>query len=257
MTTDEFVGAIWKRYSQSEQFNEKNIKQDRIEYGRRRGWLDGQDALFLYKDIDKKNASRIVHDFIRKELKEQDEADWNNAKKLKDIYDCHVCVNHVVQVVEKGIITPRQEDVFGMSDMLSSSEGNEIVERIFDVQLRALSGDKLNDKRKGTGTLHENGSEGEKRIIRLELKEALEMVSSGRFDYLIDLRSSAEYERRHLENARNISLSSILECPRQFGDINSVDIGVYCEKGYQSEIVAECLSENNYESVYYFAYSSN
>lgn len=84
------------------------------------------------KPLDRKTVAKTVHEYLLNTLGIQDEANWDAAKELKDLYDCRTCVNHVAQVYVKGIMSAAhpQEKVFGMGEPVSSDELAQIVERV-------------------------------------------------------------------------------------------------------------------------------
>lgn len=90
------------------------------------------------KILEKRDAAQIIHFFIRQTKIEEDESTWEKAKKLKDLYDCHSCVDHVAQIFVKGIITPSSESVFGMRNMIMEKEAIIIINRIFEKDKRIV-----------------------------------------------------------------------------------------------------------------------
>ena len=88
--------------------------------------------------LEKRNAARIIHFFLRYTHLEEDEPDWDKAKILKDLYDCRVCVDHVGQIYVKGIIEPASVDVFGMRDIINSEEAQIIISKVFDKSRRII-----------------------------------------------------------------------------------------------------------------------
>ncbi len=81
----------------------KDLKPDEIfDSGLKALWLESEDLIFRDKFLERRNAARIVHEFLRRVLKEPDEDDISGAKTLKDLYDCHVCTAHIAQVYSKG-----------------------------------------------------------------------------------------------------------------------------------------------------------
>lgn len=108
-----------------------------LEYGRQRGWLEPQDLLEAEKPLIRRQAARILHEFLRKECGEADEADWGSAGKLADLYDCRVCVNHVAQVYAKGIMGPMSCSMEGVSEPSERvSEENQEKIKIFGMEKR-------------------------------------------------------------------------------------------------------------------------
>lgn len=99
LTTKELIELIASRYLDTSKI------ADIFEYGRKRGWLEEQDILFLSIEIERRNAARIIHEFLRIERGFSEIRDWSNAKKLKDLYDCRVCAKHIANVVERGIMS--------------------------------------------------------------------------------------------------------------------------------------------------------
>jgi len=99
-------------------------------YGRKRGWLESQEAEFSDWKIDKRSAARIVHEFIRTELSNKDIDDIKKATVLKDLYDCRVCANHIAQVYLKGIMKAKSENEFGLVDKVTKEEALDIIGRM-------------------------------------------------------------------------------------------------------------------------------
>ena len=71
--------------------------------GRKEGWLDAEDEVFKDKPINRKNVARICHMYLLKVMKAAD-LDISGAEKLRDLYDCRVCANHIAQVYMRGIM---------------------------------------------------------------------------------------------------------------------------------------------------------
>lgn len=95
-------------------------------------------GLIMNNQLEKRDAARIIHFFLRYTHIEEDEPDWEKAKMLKDLYDCRICVDHVGQIYVKGIIEPYSQDIFGMRNIISSEESKKIVARIFEKNQRIL-----------------------------------------------------------------------------------------------------------------------
>lgn len=107
--------------------------------GRKRGWLEEQDRLWEERPIEKRQASRIVHEFLRIEGHEKDERDIRKAQKLEDLYHCRVCANHVAQVFVKEIIPARNATRFGILDPVSKCEMTDIFGRMSKIVNRNLN----------------------------------------------------------------------------------------------------------------------
>ncbi|MBQ6696536.1 MAG: rhodanese-like domain-containing protein [Lachnospiraceae bacterium] len=232
VSTWQFVCEIMKYYGVQ--------TEDVITYGYNAGWLDDQDVTGRALLLERRNAARIVHQFMLMELKEPDMAKVDAAAKLQDLYECRSCVGHVMQIYSKGIMEGHTDNagrfVFGMREQVSVKECCEVVERLFNIE-RRLS--QITDI-----------------ITEVEViteEQALQYLKEDKKVLLIDVRMADEFEGRHIEGAANIPLAYILKNPYVVGERRDVRILLYCEEGYQSEIAARCLSEAGYEKVYCFA----
>lgn len=219
------------------------------DYGHIRGWLEDKDVTGWKKVVERKDAARIVHEFLRRELKEPDEDDWQGAEGLKDIYDCHICVNHVAQVYAKGIMEPVVGRViFGMRRELTEQEAELIVSRIFSREKRKPP--RISDR--------ENRQSPQKPHLQcraatgLSKEEALRRFSEERHALLIDVRIQHEYEEEHLTGAICVPMADVLRNPKCITDDYKMPLFFYCGQGYQSEAAANCVAEAGYENVFYF-----
>lgn len=188
--------------------------------------------------LDRKNAARIVHEFMRTVYGEADEEDIAPAKKLKDLYDCHTCVNHVAQVYVKGIMNGN-ESLFGMREFLSTEEAKEIVLRMFRKEKRILP-----PREAHAIQAH-----------KLSIEDAMSKIKNTQGLVLIDVRFKRDYDERHLDNAVNIPLNEVLKNPYQVAENKFTPLLFYCENAYLSEIAANCVGEAGYRDVGYFAYN--
>ncbi|MBE6023746.1 MAG: rhodanese-like domain-containing protein [Cellulosilyticum sp.] len=251
ITTEAFVMLIWNHFCQNQETNEIGPAAI-MQYGRYNGWLEEADILWANKAIERRVAARIIHQFLRKECREMDEADWNLARQLGDLYDCRTCVNHVAQVFVKGVMGVKSEHkvnekamdkkygtLFGMRDFITYEEAYKIVERMFKKELRIMPGVLEKDLLK---------------TVRLSFEEAMLLVDK-KHSLLIDVRTQNEYEENHLPHALSIPLATILKNPYVPNLNQAVPMLLYCKHGYNSEIAANCLVEAGYEKVYYFGLS--
>jgi hypothetical protein len=71
--------------------------------GREEGWLEAEDEVFKDRSITRKNVARICHTYLLKVMNVRD-LDINGANKIRDLYDCRVCANHIAQVYLRGIM---------------------------------------------------------------------------------------------------------------------------------------------------------
>ena len=96
--------------------------------------------------ITRKQTAIIVHAFLKTVLKETDEKDTKKAQRLKDLYDCRICVKHIEQVYVKGIMMPFINEetakenslpiLFGGNEPLTEDEADQIVNRTIHKQMR-------------------------------------------------------------------------------------------------------------------------
>ena len=75
-----------------------------LRYGHFRGWLEDSDERHPETLLNRQTAARIIHQFMVVELHVSDIADISAAKKLRDLYTCRVCANHIAQVYARGIM---------------------------------------------------------------------------------------------------------------------------------------------------------
>lgn len=235
VTTEEFISLIVKQ----------SVKeQDLFAYGRSAGWLEEQDESSAKKKVERRQAARIVHEFLRRECREKDEADWSAARKLKDLFDCRACVNHVAQVYVKGIMGARDQ-VFYMTGGIERAEAEEIGKRIFDIRRRMVPGE---EKPSETGLTNLQDLPAAKAVLADEVPELIKAKAPV---LLIDVRSRYEYEEQHMENAVHIPMAAILNNPHIVGADQEHPLLLYCDRGYRSEVAANCLAQVGYRNVYY------
>ena len=238
VTVEEFVSMIGEQlkavHGVSVNFEKAS---DLSDYGRMNGWLEDNDILHWKSSIERKSAARIVHEVLRKEQKEPDEDYWQDARELKDLYDCHTCVNHVAQVYAKGIMEPvNGRNLFGMRQHLTCSEAEIIVTRMFEYQKRKPPKAKVMVTRSA---------------VMLSLQETLAYLTKNKQAMLIDVRTAEEYEKRHLKGAIHVSMTDVLKNPYRITQDYDVPMLFYCQQGYQSEIAANCVIEAGYKEVFY------
>lgn len=113
---------------------------DYMDYGYQVGWLEDMDITYCNEPLQRKNAARILHEFMRIELKEADVEDISPAKKLRDLYDCRVCAKHVMQVYTKGIMEGNYLTdtlyLFEMNRGITVQEAETYIARVFQSKLR-------------------------------------------------------------------------------------------------------------------------
>ena len=96
MRTEDFIRELCK--ATGEEYS------DVFTRGRREGWLEEADELYPDRDISRKNVARILHQYLLKVRDIPDIGDISEAYKLKDLFDCRICANHVAQVYLRGLM---------------------------------------------------------------------------------------------------------------------------------------------------------
>lgn len=136
MTVEQFIVCMWRSYiadtNAAYDFDAEQI----LQYGWDKGWLEEQDVLWRDRFIERRNAARIVHEFLRLQCEEKDERDFRRAEILTDLYDCRACAKHVAQVYLKGIMPSKEEKRFQLLQKIEKNEANNIIIRMFDAKRR-------------------------------------------------------------------------------------------------------------------------
>lgn len=139
VTVEYFIGAIWAGYLKNAGDESAPCSVDEImESGRDAGWLEEQDILWKDRMIERRNAARIIHEFLRLKCGETDENDWRKAEKLTDLYDCKACAKHVAQVYLKGIMPAKDKKRFQLLQKVDEDELAEFIYRMFNKNERLL-----------------------------------------------------------------------------------------------------------------------
>lgn len=195
--------------------------------------------------ITKKNAARIVHEYLRQELEEPDEIDGSPAYVLQDLFDCRVCAGHIMQVYVKGImdevILADGRMIFDADSRVSPEEMSDILTRVCFPEFRIPRMAEA-DGCGQTATPEE-----------LSLEQAMLLLQEKKNILLVDVRTEREYEKEYLNGAVNVPLLSIIKNPFMFSENRGKLILLYCKEGYQSKAAAQCLLEAGYKNVAYFA----
>ncbi|MBP5282290.1 MAG: rhodanese-like domain-containing protein [Lachnospiraceae bacterium] len=250
---------------------------DILSLARRHGWVEPQDVTLAEQPIHRNDAARIVHEFLRRELGEADEENWDAAKGLKDLYDCRACVAHVAQVFAKGIMEAQSGDagmpgtaapaeIFGMRRTITQDEAEMIAVRTVWKE-RRLETSRLEEQKSGLenavvskavpGGADMLGTTGQAQkaqfhATRITSVEA-DALRASRQDLLcIDVRTAGEYATGHRDGFVNVPLMKLLENPQALSDDKAKTILLECDGGYRSEIAANCLESEGYSQVYYY-----
>lgn len=234
ITIGEFITLLWK--------GDSNIALGKA---REHGWAEPQDIRLAGEALRRNDAARLIHEFLKRELGEADEENWDAAKSMLDLYDCHACVIHVAQVFCKGIMTAKGE-AFGMRETVTQEEAREIAARVFSHACRTACGDFPAERLTATdlagGALaamnHKPRPCGSAQAI------------------LVDVRTRGEYELWHPDGAVNIPLLQLLENPETALGKENRPIILTCDAGYRAEIAAERLNKLGYKNVSYYGYDA-
>lgn len=176
---------------------------------------------------------RLGSSIARCAAREADEEHTGAALRLRDLYVCRTCVNHIAQVYTKGIMTAWSDGSFGVDEPVTYREALEMRQRVVDRQLR----------RKPKPSV----PAGWTTILR---QEAESMLRADRRILLVDVRSEEEYARGHQKGSINIPLQALFRNPYCVCADRSAVLFLYCRKGYKSRIAAGLLAEAGYQKVY-------
>jgi len=216
-----------------------------MEYGVRKGWLEVQDVAEKSRGLNRKQAARIIHNFLRLEKQEPDEIDASPAYVLKDLFDCRVCAGHIIQVYVKGIMDAVEDNngniLFMAERPISAEEENSILERTFYPEKRR----KVMTKQQETAKEPKQISIEEVHLSRRE-KNAV----------VVDVRTERAFETGHFEGAVNIPFLNVLKNPYAVSEDRNKQIICYCEAGAQAAAAARCLLEAGYRNVVFFVYKT-
>jgi len=106
-----------KKESFSDDISCKRISMpELLKYGHFRGWLEDSDECHPDEMLNRQTAARIVHQFLRIEGSIPDLEDISPARKLKDLYTCRTCANHIAQVFTRGIMKAQLIEKNGIKD---------------------------------------------------------------------------------------------------------------------------------------------
>lgn len=84
----------------------------------------------------------------------------------------------------------------------------------------------------------------------ISAKQTKNMIESGRFSLIIDLRDYDEYLQGHLLGAINIPTNEVLYRIDEIVNYKRQNVLLYCEHGLKSISVGKALIVNGFKSVY-------
>lgn len=204
-----------------------------MDYAQEKGIIDDYDILNRNNAAQRRTAARIVHEALIALYGENDETDWRGAERLADLYDCHTCVSHIVQVYAKGIMTGRTETLFDNYGILTRAEAAAVIVRMTDKRKRVISA----NKEKNT-------------VNSITPAEAFAILVKNDDAIMIDVRNTNEYEKGHIDRSVNIPLDDIVKNPYAVNENITAPVILYCSKGYRRDIAAKTLADAGYSNVY-------
>ncbi len=111
-----------------------------LRYGHFRLWLEDQDEAHPENPLNRQTAARILHEFLRIECGLDDLQNISKATKLKDLYTCRVCTNHIAQVCARGLMYPqkiqtseKEELIFNHLELVQKKEVQEILKKVKEI----------------------------------------------------------------------------------------------------------------------------
>ena len=111
-----------------------------LRYGHFRLWLEDQDEAHPENHLNRQTAARILHEFLRIECGLDDLQNISSATKLKDLYTCRVCTNHIAQVCARGLMHPqeiqtseKEELIFNHLQLVQKNEVQEILKKVKEI----------------------------------------------------------------------------------------------------------------------------
>lgn len=182
--------------------------------------------------IKRRTAAGIIHQVLLC-AGEADEEQIGAALRLRDLYVCRTCVNHIAQVYAKGIIAEWGDGFFGVDELITYKEAEEMLHRIMDRQLRRKP--------------ELSASAGWTLIM---WREAELMLKADRRILLVDVRSEEEYSQGHRKGSINVPLQTLFRNPYCACADRETTVFLYCQRGYKSRIAAGLLAEAGYQNVY-------
>ena len=110
VTVGDFVKSLFDIRRPGEELGREGglTLKEILRYGHFRLWLEDCDERNPQKALNRQGAARIIHQFLKIECGIKDIEDIKEAEKLKDLYTCRVCANHIAQVYLRGIIEAQE-----------------------------------------------------------------------------------------------------------------------------------------------------
>ena len=117
----------------SEDSAAKESENDKLSYY---SWTEEQDVLNQDKQLDRKNAARLLHMYMKCELGIKDVTDITPAYELRDLFDCRVCANHIAQVYLQGVMNAANigdMKIFDSNADFTEREARESIKKLSEI----------------------------------------------------------------------------------------------------------------------------
>ncbi len=121
---------------------------------------------------------------------------------------------------------------------------------LFTILTLAAAGCGQNTSSPGTDT--SSPEQEEKILMKIDAKQAKEMIDTDSGLIILDVRTQEEYEESHIEGALLLPDYEISEKAEEKLKDKSATLLVYCRSGRRSALAAQALSDLGYTSVYDF-----
>lgn len=233
ITTEQFVTMIIKSSKGNIEPTRNGWSSGYIDYALHKGIIEDYDMTNINNPIERRSVARIVHEVLLTEFGERDDAEWSAAETLSDLYICHTCVRHIVQVYVKGIMLGRDNNVFDSQGSITYAEASAIIVRILDKKHRIPQTDGRVFKSK-----------------RLSPDEAWDFMLNDSRTKLIDVRANEEYKIGHISGSISMPLKDISINPFSVCENKDTPIILYCQMGYKSSLAAQALIDAGYSRIY-------
>lgn len=232
MTTEEFLALL-------QHLGETNLSPEEL---LDRDIIEELDVMEFQHPPRRDRAARIVHLYLRRIKGEADEDTQTLAGKLLDIYDCRTCVNHIIQVIEKGIFAPKlchtldgEKPIFGNREPMTREEITEVCSRAIWPERRLPIADcgvpstKSPGETAATGDLVMQSPE----VLRYEKK------------LVVDVRPARDAQKTDMPGAIHCSLTAILEgtFDNLFREYDCVLF--FCEEGVLARIAENYVRDKS------------
>ena len=225
-------------------------------------WYNEEYDFHPGRELTRKDAARIIHDFLINIMKEADEIEVSSAYALRDLFECRVCAPHIAQVYEKGIMgrhvgdngkgSPEKDSkvedsagkyfseekgiYFGLNEPVQVSEASKIIDAIFDRSVRISHSEKEENKIK--------------HVLISEFNRVPERYLNA---FFIDVRSVSEYKNHPFKinktGVNNIPMDQLIRNPYSVANDLYARIVLWSDDGERSNTVAVCLKEAGYKDI--------